>query len=42
MLLVKDIIVLAKHSDVANVFLQKSANILLEQTKLNEYAIKQK
>ena len=34
--------VLAKYLDFADVFLKKSAEVLLEQTKINKYAIKLK
>ena len=40
LLLVKKVTVLTKYSDFANVFLKKSANVLLEQTKVNKPAIK--
>ena len=39
LLLAKKVTVLAKYSDFLNVFLEKLANILLEQTGVNEYAI---
>ena len=38
----KKVTVPAKYSDFANVFLKKSANILLEQIGANEYTIKLK
>ena len=40
MLLAKQVTVLAKYLDFANVFLEESANVLLEQTGVNEHAIK--
>ena len=40
LLLAKKIIVLAKYSDFADIFLEKSANILPKQTGVNEYTIK--
>ena len=39
LLLAEKIAVLAKYSDFANIFLEKSANILLEQTEVNKYTI---
>ena len=39
LLLAKKVTVLAKYLDFANVFLEKSANILLEQTGVNKHAI---
>ena len=39
LLLVKEVTVQAKYSDFADVFLEKLANILLEQTNVNEHAI---
>ena len=38
----KEVPVLVKDLDFADVFLEKSANILLEQIEINEYAIKLK
>ena len=40
LLLAKKITILAKYLDFANKFSEKSANILLEQTKVNDYIIK--
>ena len=40
LLLAKKLIVLAKYSDFAVIFLKKAANILLEQTRANKHAIK--
>ena len=40
LLLAKKVTVLAKFSDFADMFLEKSANVLPEQTEDNEYAIK--
>ena len=40
MLLAKKITIPAEYSDFANVFLEESANILPEQTKVNEHIIK--
>ena len=40
MLLVKKVTVPAEYSDFADVFLEKSANILPKQTGVNEHAIK--
>ena len=39
MLLAKKVIVPAEYLDFADVFLEKSANILPEQTRVNEHAI---
>ena len=39
LLLTKEVIVPTKYSDFADVFLEKSANILLEQTEANKHAI---
>ena len=39
LLLVKKVTVLAEYSDFADVFIKKSANILLERTGANEHAI---
>ena len=39
LLLAKKVTVLGKYSDFANVFLEKSANVFLEQTGVNEYKI---
>ena len=39
LLLAKKVIILAEYLDFANVFSKKSANILLEQTGANGYAI---
>ena len=39
LLLAKKVIVPAKYSDFADVFLKESANILPEQTKINAYTI---
>ena len=41
-LLAKKVGVLAKYSDFVHLFLEKLANILLEQTKVNEHAIELK
>ena len=38
-LLVKEVTILAKYSDFANVFLEKSANLLPKQIGVNEHAI---
>ena len=40
LLLAKKVTVLAKYSDFTNVFLEKSANIFPEPTKVNKHAIK--
>ena len=40
LLLSEKVTILAEHSDFANMFLEESANLLLEQTKVNEHAIK--
>ena len=40
MLLAEKITVLAKYLDFTDIFLKKSANILSQQTKTNEHAIK--
>ena len=40
LLLAKIVIVLAKYSDFADIFSEKSANMLSEQTGVNEQAIK--
>ena len=40
LLLVKKVIILVEYLDFGDVFLEKSANILLEQNKTNKYAIK--
>ena len=40
LLLVKKVTVPAKYLDFADVFLQKSVNVVLEQTWVNEHAIK--
>ena len=40
LLLTKKVIVPVKYLDFADVFLKKSANILLKQTNANEYTIK--
>ena len=40
LLLAKKVIVLAKYLDFIDVFFQKLANLLLEQTRANKYAIK--
>ena len=40
LLLTEKVIKLTKYSDFANVFLQKSTNVLLERTRANEDAIK--
>ena len=40
LLLAKEITVLAKHLDFADMFLQESANVLPKQTGVNEHAIK--
>ena len=40
LLLAKEVIVLVKYSDYANVFSKKSAKVLPERTGINEYAIK--
>ena len=40
LLLAKKIIVPAKYSDFADIFLQESSNVLLEQTGANKHAIK--
>ena len=42
LLLAKKVIVPAKYSDFANVFLEESANVLPEQTRANEHAIELK
>ena len=39
LILAKKVIRPAKYSDFVDVFLEKSANILLEQTRANEHAI---
>ena len=39
MLLAKKVTIPAKYSDFADVFLEKSANVLLEQARVNEHAI---
>ena len=39
LLLAKKVIVPAKYSDFANVFLEKSANVFSEQIRVNEHAI---
>ena len=39
LLLTKKVTMPTKYSDFADVFLEKSANILLEQTKANEHVI---
>ena len=39
LLLAKKVIVSAEYSDFADVFLQKSANVFLEQTIINKHAI---
>lgn len=38
-MLAKKVKILAKYSDFSNVFLEKKALMLLEITKLNQYAI---
>ena len=40
LLLAKEVIVLINYSDFANVFLEKSANVLPERTGANEHTIK--
>ena len=40
LVLAEKVIVPAKYSDFANVFLEKSANVFPEQTEANEHAIK--
>ena len=40
LLLTKKVTVLAESFDFANVFLEKSANVLSEQNEVNKYAIK--
>ena len=40
LLLVKKVTIPAKYSDFADVFLEESANVLPEQTEVNEYTIK--
>ena len=40
LLLAEKIIVSAKYSDLANVFLEKSSNVLSEQIGVNKHAIK--
>ena len=40
LLVVKKVNVLTKYLDFANVFLEKSEKVLLEQTRANKYAIK--
>ena len=42
LLFAEEITILAKYSDFADVFLEKSANVLPEQTKVNKHAIKLK
>ena len=42
LLLAKKVIIPGKYLDFADVFLEKSANVLLEQTGVNEHAIKLK
>lgn len=42
MLLIKKVTITAKYSDFSDVFLEKSANVLLEQTRANKHAIKLK
>ena len=42
LLLAKEVILLTEYSDFADVFLEKSANVLLEQTRVNEHAIELK
>ena len=41
-LLTKKVIILNKYSDFSDVFLEKKALVLLEQTELNKYTIKLK
>lgn len=41
-LLIEKIIVLDEYSNYVNIFLKKSARILPENTKINEYTIKLK
>ena len=40
LLIAKKVIIPAKYSDFANIFLEKWANILSEQTGANKYTIK--
>ena len=40
LLLAEKVIVLAKYADFANIFLEKSANVLPKQTRVNQYTIK--
>ena len=40
LLLAEKVTVLAKYSDFADAFLEESANVLPEQTRVNEHAIK--
>ena len=40
LLLAKNVTFLDKYSDLANVLLEKSANVLTKQTKVNKYTIK--
>ena len=40
LLLAKKVIIPAKYLNFADIFLKKLANILLEQTRVNEHAIK--
>ena len=40
LLLVKKVTIPAKNSDFTDIFLEKSVNILLEQTRANKHAIK--
>ena len=40
LLLAKKVIILAKHTDFANVFLKKLAKVLPERTGINKHAIK--
>ena len=40
LLLAKKVTILVKYLDFANIFLKKSANILLEQNRVYEHAIK--
>ena len=39
LLLAKKVTIPTKYSDFADVFLEKSANVFLEQTRVNEHAI---
>ena len=42
LLLAKKVTVLVEHSDFADIFSEELANVLPEQTKANEHAIKLK